>query len=275
MTSKAEITVSWLGTNAWEVISGGKTILVDPWVSRFPTEGKDGKFNPNTPLSVDEKAVDEHINGADTVLITHSHYDHMGDVPYIAKQTEATVLGTETHLNLLRAMDTPEEQLAQVGGGELYQFDGYTIEVFASTHSVAGKHKTQLFGGTLTEVPKRPTKVKHLLEGGSLSYLVTFGKTSLFFVATPGFHEREIAGIRPTVLFMQGTTPNYPRYEKRMFEATGYPPYVIPTHWDDFAAPLKEPAIDEYGAAKLREKVAEVSPSSKFIQLDHLESHTF
>lgn len=273
MTSTPEVTVRWLGTNAWQITADATTVLVDPYVSRI-SHTTDGTFDPETPLRIDEAAVDEYIDTADSVLVTHGHYDHIADVPYVATKTGATVLGTQTHLNLLRAMDTPHEQLAQVGGGELYQFDGYTVEVFASSHNAGGRHKTILFGGTSPTVPRRPTKIKHLLEGGSLSYLVTFGDTSLFFNATPSFHEREISGIRPTVLFMQGATPNYPRYEERMFAATGYPPIVIPTHWDDFEAPLSEPAIDEYGAAKLGERVAEVSPDSTFVLLDHLESYT-
>ena len=275
MTS--EITVRWLGTNAWEITGNDKTVLVDPWVSRFNThDNADGHFDPETPISVDEAAVDEHVTGtADTILVTHAHHDHIADVPYIAGKTGATVLGTETHLNLLRAMDTPTEQLGQVAGGEYYQFDGYTIEVFRSSHGVSDEHRTLLFSGTLPEVPPRPSRIKDLREGGSLAYLVTCGDLSLYFNATPAFHEREIAGLRPDILFMQGANPYYPRYVERLFKATGYPPYVLPTHWDDFEKPLTEPAVDEYGAADLEKQVAEVSPASQFIKLDHLDSHTF
>ncbi len=63
------------------------------------------------------------------------------------------MLGTETHLNLMRAMGAPEAQLSQVGGGERYQFgvdEGavYTVEVFRSSHSAKGEHKQIQFGGT-------------------------------------------------------------------------------------------------------------------------------
>jgi L-ascorbate metabolism protein UlaG (beta-lactamase superfamily) len=274
MTS--EVTVRWLGTNAWEITSEGTTVLVDPYVSRTYTGAtKPGEFNPDTPITVDESAVDEHIGAADSILITHAHFDHIADVPYVAEKTGATVVGTETHLNLLRALGTPDAQLSQVEGGELYQFDGYTVEVFRSSHGVTGKHKSLLFPGTRPgEVPKRPETIKDLVEGGSLAYLVTFGAVSLYFNAVPSFHEREVAGIRPTVLFMQGPNPHYPDYERRLFAAVGQPPYVIPTHWDDYEAPLTEPAVDLFGGAALAEKVAEHSPASEFVLLDHLESFT-
>ncbi|SDD07210.1 MBL fold metallo-hydrolase [Glycomyces harbinensis] len=274
MTS--DVTVRWLGTNAWEITGGGATVLVDPYVSRTYTGAtKPGEFDPDTPITIDETAVDEHIGAADSILITHAHFDHIADVPYVAEKTGATVLGTETHLNLLRAMDAPEAQLSQVGGGELYRFEGYTVEVFRASHGVSGKHKSLLFPGTRPgEAPERPEAIKDLVEGGSLAYLVTFGSVSLFFNGTPAFHEREVAGIRPTVLFMQGANPNYPDYEERMLAATGFPPYVIPTHWDDYEEPLTDPAIDLFGAAALGERVAEVSPDTQYVLLDHLESFT-
>jgi len=279
MTS--EVTVRWLGTNSWEITSGAHTVLVDPYISRTYTGAtKPGRFDPDTPVTVDEAAVDEHVGAAETILITHGHFDHIADVPYVAARTGATVLGTETHLNLLRAMDTPEAQLSQVGGGELYKFGDdatgtYTVEVFRASHGVSGEHKSLLFPGTLPgETPERPEAIKDLLEGGSLAYLVTFGAVSLFFGGTPAFHEREIAGIRPTVMFMQGPNPHYPDYAPRLMAATGFPPYVIPTHWDDYEEPLTEPAVDLFGAAALGDLVAEVSPDSQYVLLDHLESFT-
>jgi L-ascorbate metabolism protein UlaG (beta-lactamase superfamily) len=274
MTS--DVHVRWLGTNAWEIQGNGATVLIDPYVSRTYTGAtKPGEFNPDTPIQIDEVAIDEHIGVADSILITHAHFDHIADVPYVAEKTGATVLGTETHLNLLRAMGTPAGQLAQVGGGELYQFEGYTVEVFRSSHGVTGRHKSLLFPGTRPgEAPARPETIKDLVEGGSLAYLVTFGAVSLYFNAVPSFHEREIAGLRPTVLFMQGPNPNYPDYEERLFAAVGSPPYVIPTHWDDYEEPLTEPAVDLFGGAALAETVAEYSPDSEFVLLDHLESFT-
>jgi L-ascorbate metabolism protein UlaG (beta-lactamase superfamily) len=273
----SEVTVRWLGTNAWEVASDGITVLVDPYVSRTYTGATvPGQFDPDTPITVDEDAIEAHIGAADSILVTHAHFDHIADVPAVAAKTGATVLGTETHLNLLRAMGTPDAQLSQVGGGERYQFEGYTVEVFRSSHGVSGRHKSLLFPGTRPgPVPEKPEVIKDLVEGGSLAYLVTFGEVSLFFNGLPSFHEREVAGVRPTVLFMQGPNPNYPDYVPRMLAATGYPPYIVPTHWDDYEAPLEEPAVDHFGAARLGELVAEASPESAWVLLDHLESHTF
>ncbi len=266
----------WLGTNAWELKSEHATVLIDPWVSRFPTGAYKGGADPETDIEVYPEVIDEHVAAADCVLVTHGHWDHIADVPYVASRTGATVLGTETHLNLLRAMDAPEAQLGQVSGGELYRFDGFTVEVFRSSHSASGEHKRILFSGSrLGEVPKRPKRIGDLVEGGSLTYLVDFGGVSFFNAGSANVLGREIEGVRPTVLFLQPGGGHTPDYVERLLEATGHPPYVVPTHWDDFDEPLTEPAVPAGDWEAVRDRVAAASPESEFILIDHLESHVF
>ncbi len=273
---RTPVEVRWLGTNAWELKTEEATVLIDPWVSRFPTGAYKDGIDPETEIEVRPEVIDEHIGSADCVLVTHGHWDHIADVPYVASKTGATVLGTETHLNLLRAMDAPEEQLGQVSGGERYRFDGFDVEVFRSTHSAGGEHKQILFAGSRPgEVPERPERIKDLVEGGSLTYLVDFGGVSFFNAGSANVLEREIRGVRPTVLFLQPGGEHTPDYVERLLEATGYPPYVVPTHWDDFDEPLTEPAIPGGDWEALRDRVAAASPETEFLLIDHLERHVF
>ncbi len=148
--------------------------------------------------------------------------------------------------------------------------------MFRSSHSVGGEHKRLLFAGSRPgEVPERPERIKDLVEGGSLTYLVDFGGVSFFNAGSANVLEREIRGVRPTVLFLQPGGGHTPDYVERLLEATGHPPYVVPTHWDDFDEPLTEPAVPGGDWEAVRDRVAAASPETEFVLIDHLERHVF
>lgn len=72
------IKLTWLGHATFRIETpGGKTVLVDPWVSG----------NPMCP----EKEKD--VRKVDVMLCTHGHLDHIGDAVEIAKKHKPVVVG--------------------------------------------------------------------------------------------------------------------------------------------------------------------------------------
>ena len=70
--------ITWLGHSAVRIeTTSGKIILIDPWC----------KQNPACP----EK--EKNIKAVDVILVTHGHFDHMGDVVEIAKKHKPQVVG--------------------------------------------------------------------------------------------------------------------------------------------------------------------------------------
>jgi L-ascorbate metabolism protein UlaG (beta-lactamase superfamily) len=267
----------WLGNNAWEITFGTTTILVDPWLTRFLT----GTYSPggirlDTRLTVDPSKIDPYVSRADVILVCHGHYDHMTDVPYIATKTGAPVLGTESHHNMLRALDAPAAQLCTVRGGEYLQYPGFTIEVFESLHSMVGANKLMPIPGTRPgAVPPRPQTVADLVEGGTLAYQVTVDERfRILVLSTANFVERELEGLRPDLVLVPVGGGSLHDYVGRLMRALNHPRWVLPTHWDDFDHPLTEPAVDFGGLEPLREAVAKASPRSTFVTLNHLQSFT-
>ncbi|HEY1174922.1 MAG TPA: MBL fold metallo-hydrolase [Phytomonospora sp.] len=269
-----EVTLRWLGNNSWEITGNGKTILIDPWLTRFWTgtytpEGA----SPDIELESDPRLIDPYIGAADHILVTHGHYDHLTDVPYIADKTGAMVIGSESHLNMIKALGAKTDKLSLVRGGEAFQHEGYTIEVFRSTHS-AGGGKLPFPGTRPGKPPKRPRTIADLVEGDSLAYLITIGDVKIMNFGSSNYIAREIAGLRPDVVLVQPGGTSTPSYVPRLFEAIGEPAYVIPTHWDDFDEPLTKEAVDWGGLAALQEAVAKASPRSRWVKIDHLERYT-
>ncbi|MGP3979852.1 MBL fold metallo-hydrolase [Streptomyces sp. KR80] len=270
----------WLGNNGWEIRVGSgdqaATVLIDPWLTRFRTGTYTAKgADPATPIRVDRELIDGHGLRADQILVTHGHYDHITDVPHLAATTGATVFGTESHVNLMLAMDAPAKQLSMVQGGEYLQFDGYTIEVLRSVHSMVGNHPQVPFPGTRPAAPPpRPRTIADLVEGGSLAYRITAGDLTIVNLGGANYSEADLAGRHADVVMVQPGGNSVHAYVPRLLRILGHPAYVLPTHWDDFDHPLGEPARDWGGLASLKRAVHEASPKSRFVRLEHLETFT-
>lgn len=69
------ISLTWLGHGGWSIQSTQHTILLDPFISQSPT----------ATTSIDSLS-------ADYILVSHGHFDHIIDVPDIAKRTGAVVV---------------------------------------------------------------------------------------------------------------------------------------------------------------------------------------
>ena len=78
----------WLGNAGWRLDLDGHTLLIDPYLTRFPTGLAAGAFDPDTPLRVDPAAC-RAAGSPRTILVTHTHWDHFNDVPYLAQTHQA------------------------------------------------------------------------------------------------------------------------------------------------------------------------------------------
>lgn len=267
------VTLRWLGNSAWEIRIGDTIVLMDPWLTRFPTGAYSAAgANPETPLTIDPAILDANIARADLILLSHAHFDHMADVPYLAARHRCTVLGTASHLNMLRAFDVPECHLREVSGGARVGHGGITIDVLPSLHSISGVTGQVPFPGTRTTVPPRPTTVADLVEGGTLAYLITIHDgPQILALGSGNYIEDAVTGLRPDLAIVPTGRATY---ATGLMGLIGSPRWVLPSHWDDIDYPLAEPARDWGGLTPLCTAITAASPSSTIVTLEHLESFT-
>lgn len=279
------INLKYLGTAGWEITDGTIMVLVDPYITRVKL-GTGPGVNPDDDRETvmrddyfvsDTLLIDSLITTADFILVHHSHFDHLSDVPYIARITGAKVIGTETTCNILQAYGIPNEQLYPVKGGEDYQFENFSVRVIPSIHSALNE-KHYIDNRTYSEVPKAPLKVSEFIEGGSLMFLARFANHHVLTMGSMNFVERELQGIKTDILLagVNSSQLGLYKYNERLLAVTNYPKIVIPTHWDNFRLPYSF-SQKERAAEKLfpfRDDVKQLSPQTKVIIPEHLGTIT-
>ncbi|MET8837923.1 MBL fold metallo-hydrolase [Micromonospora sp. NPDC004540] len=274
------VSFRWWGTSGWRIDIGDRTVLVDPYLSRYDTGLFRGAFDPDTALTVDTAVIDPLVDRAENILVTHTHWDHFNDVPHIAGRTGARVVGTLTAYHLGLAYGVPAGQLAPVKGGEVLDFGGYTVEVVSSLHSRNGSWSLA-FPGVRVSQPPKPERISDLPEGDTLAYQIRVdGGPSVFFMGASDFAERNLVGLAPDVAMVaSAATTATADYVPRLMAALDHPKVVVPVHWDNFETPLTNPpAVAPSDRKRLDDLIAAVrraSPRSQVLVPEYRTAYHF
>jgi L-ascorbate metabolism protein UlaG (beta-lactamase superfamily) len=110
------IKITWFGHATLGLEVGGYRILVDPYFTGNPTA---------TTTAQDLSA--------DYILVTHGHFDHIGDAVALAKRTEATVISNFEIAEWMGKQGVQKTHGQHIGGGHEFPF-GY----LKLTHALHG-----------------------------------------------------------------------------------------------------------------------------------------
>jgi L-ascorbate metabolism protein UlaG (beta-lactamase superfamily) len=123
--------ITWLGHATFRVTSpSGKRLLIDPWVMG----------NPACPEELKD------TGPLDAILVTHAHFDHIGDAVEIGKATGAPILSIPELSHWLGSKGL--ENLVEFNKGGTVEIAGCKIHMTHAVHSCGITDGDQiLYGG--------------------------------------------------------------------------------------------------------------------------------
>ncbi len=106
------VKLTWFGHAAWKIETGKYTILIDPFLSENP-------LSPVKPGDVK----------ADFILVSHGHWDHVGDTLEIASKNDATVVANFEVGSWLEEHGAKNVHTMHIGGSHEFPFGKVKLTV--------------------------------------------------------------------------------------------------------------------------------------------------
>jgi hypothetical protein len=215
------LTFRWLGVAGLELSSGGQRLISDPFFTR---PSLIGLFKP---VRSDTDLVRERLPTCDFILVTHSHWDHLMDVPAVLHHTQAVALGSANTCRLLRLLGVPESQVKECRAGDRLCLGEYEVEVIEGQHSPIPFGT--IFNGPLRQNLQPPLRLQDYRMDCCLGYRI------------------QVAGVRVLICARQPlpadivfTVAQEPAgYYRQLFQGA-QPGWIVPIHWDNFLRPLSK-----------------------------------
>lgn len=267
LTLPAGLEVEWLGVSGYRLTYEGKTLFVDPYLSRVPFRDL---VLRRTALP-DPAALDRFVRPAGEVvgvLVGHTHFDHALDAPAIAARFGCDAYGSHSLVNLM-ALHGLAERAVEVEPYRIYELGPFEVSFTPSVHSKLLLGRAVPYDGELS--------CDHLDSLCPSAYRC--GQVWGISIAVAGlrFYHQGSADLiddavreRNVDVFLAGVAGrSFTRdYWQRVLPLLD-PRAIVPTHYDNFFRPLGEEMefVANVKLANLPEEIAAVSRDAEVAAL--------
>lgn len=129
----AGLEVEWLGVSGYRMSFEGKTLFIDPYVSRVPFSD----LLRRRPTLPDPEALDRFVLAPGEVvgvLVGHTHFDHAVDAPAIARRFGCRAYGSDSLVRLM-ALHGLADRAVEVEPYRTYELGPFKVGFTPSVHS--------------------------------------------------------------------------------------------------------------------------------------------
>lgn len=188
--------LTYLSHSTFQLETGGKTILIDPFFTGNPT--------------ATQSAADV---SADVILITHGHGDHIGDAVDIAKRTGALVVANYEIVTWLGKQGVENTHPMHIGGSHVFDFG--TVKLTIAHHG--------------SELPDGSSG------GNPAGIIVSTAEGNIYFAGDTGlFLDMKLIGEEGLAAAVLPIGDNFTMGPKDAVRATQFlnPKIVVPCHYN-------------------------------------------
>ncbi len=260
-TDGASLELTYLGTGGWVIRYGADVVLGAPFFSN-PSLVRTGLgvIEPDT-LEIDRQMERLDVADARVILVGHGHYDHLMDVPHVARRhaPRARILASHSTRNLLGLwsglqgrVDVVESFAADVESTGTWIPHGPSLRVLALRSEHAPHFDgLELYDGSARRPRDRsPRTAAEWLGGKTFAFLVDFLEPSGAIawrvylqdaVSEPphGLAPGAVIDERPVdVAILVPATFDQVEWSPEAFVENLRPAWILLGHWENFFVPL-------------------------------------
>ncbi len=259
--------IEWLGVSGYRLSAEGKTLFIDPYLSRVPFS----ELLRRRAALPDPAALDRFVRAPGEVvgvLVGHTHFDHAVDAPAIARRFGCKAYGSDSLLRLM-ALHGLAERTVEVEPYRTYELGPFEVSFTPSIHSKLLLGLAVPYDGDLTCEHLDALSPAAYRCGQVWGISIEVAGVRLYHQGSANLIDEAIR-VRDVDVFLAGIAGRSftDDYWQRIIPRLD-PKVVVPTHYDNFFRPLGQRMefVSDLRLAGLPEEIGAVSAAARIAAL--------